>query len=1206
MKKHFLLLLVSCCFFAHAQKDHSLFWEISGNGLAKKSYLYGTMHVNEKISFRLSDAFFEHLLAADIVSNESNPESWGELIDLFDVDEKASSYKFYTEFYLSPIQKEAVASAFVSNNYFNKTLDDIEGTRADFQESTVLDMFIFQTGKKYKKKIIGLEDAKSSVLMLLQLKPEDLSPVEPNKTALLKLVKNKSFTEVLKQYYREKDVVMLDSLYRLMFSQKGHKALIVDRNAIMARSLDSLARTGSVFAGVGAAHLAGKQGIIQMLRNKGYTVKPIIDEFSDVGRNKKKTIEDFFPNPNYKATVLDDQMVSVPLNNYTLFLDKEIVSPDYASGAATTIKRIPLYDFLQKDAKPFDHKVLDSLFFENIPGDILGKNYFETGSYRGYDIKNVTKTGNHQHYRFYLTPLELIAVSMVGNGNYVRQYEAAVFDKIKLRPFASAWEKLEPRKGGFTVDLPSYHLMYGNDTEKPNNIEIQAYDDTEKGYYFLLERTLDDTRQLEDTAFEHRQIHQEFYLQHSIDTLKTAYDKNGLISESLLGSRKIRLKTVIQGPKYYLLGTVNASDANSDRFFHSFATAPFRYSGKVKTYRDTIAHFNIDIPEKANPKLFLHIDDREFDMPDEFSQSYRKYTFLSGSGKSVDMEFNTYNKYQKPQPLDSLRAGFRKGFLREYDAFPPDYEYHEDQAATSLLEYQTYRKPGLKESTWPSLIDKPAEKYEMLSEKESFDSANNIRTFEAVVSKPGSQQAIRYQVLWRPDRYFTFKTLADKNDLYSDVFVEQTFHSLAFSKAALSSATGNNILDFIKDARSENDTIRESALGSTYSLELETADFDNITAFASQFNFREDESAYFANLLIEIGGIKDERVVNFMEQIYKRNTSSATIKVAALTGLARQKSKAACKKILELMQQDLPLLENHYSLTRLFDYLEEDTENSKILVPALPQFYKTEEYKLPIIGLCNTLIDSGQITAKSLGSFRKTLANDANLKYKRLADRSKMDDEEDYDYSSTELVEYVNLLSKFPKDKEIDKLFHHLNALDDKVLKAEMLRLGVRNNRISEAEIDAALQAKSTRFLMLQLLLNQNNRSFMDQLTDEQIAEAAVYNFGDLTQKDSVSLVHKQIVLRNGKPTTYFFHRLKIWNPDTEDYINQLHTVAFVNDGNRINPEAFTSVSYVSDPPDEQLEQQYKTIINASLHEDHWRASFSKREPTNEEIIPAY
>ncbi|MGK4566208.1 TraB/GumN family protein [Flavobacterium sp. 3HN19-14] len=79
-----------------------------------------------------------------------------------------------------------------------------------------------------------------------------------------------------------------------MFPKNTHKALIIDRNIVMAKSIDSLARTGSLFAAVGAAHLAGKGGIIQLLRNKGYTVTPIIDVFTESGPSRKKPLKTIF------------------------------------------------------------------------------------------------------------------------------------------------------------------------------------------------------------------------------------------------------------------------------------------------------------------------------------------------------------------------------------------------------------------------------------------------------------------------------------------------------------------------------------------------------------------------------------------------------------------------------------------------------------------------------------------------------------------------------------------------------------------------------------------------------------------------------------------------------------------------------------------------------------------------------------------------
>ena len=53
-----------------------LLWEISGKGLTRPSYLYGTMHVSSKLAFNLSDSFFTAIKNCDRVALESSPENW--------------------------------------------------------------------------------------------------------------------------------------------------------------------------------------------------------------------------------------------------------------------------------------------------------------------------------------------------------------------------------------------------------------------------------------------------------------------------------------------------------------------------------------------------------------------------------------------------------------------------------------------------------------------------------------------------------------------------------------------------------------------------------------------------------------------------------------------------------------------------------------------------------------------------------------------------------------------------------------------------------------------------------------------------------------------------------------------------------------------------------------------------------------------------
>src|SRR5215467_15261542 len=59
-----------------ADKYPSLLWEITGNGLTKPSYLFGSMHVSNKMVFHLSDSFYMAIAACDMVSLEVDPKEW--------------------------------------------------------------------------------------------------------------------------------------------------------------------------------------------------------------------------------------------------------------------------------------------------------------------------------------------------------------------------------------------------------------------------------------------------------------------------------------------------------------------------------------------------------------------------------------------------------------------------------------------------------------------------------------------------------------------------------------------------------------------------------------------------------------------------------------------------------------------------------------------------------------------------------------------------------------------------------------------------------------------------------------------------------------------------------------------------------------------------------------------------------------------------
>ena len=1268
MKKTLLLALLLVTSLSFAQKEKTLFWEISGNGLTKKSYLYGTMHVNDKISYHLSDAFFKNLLASDIVSNESDPETWDEVIALMQQNNLYSPYNFYATFYLNPIKKNAIKTVFINSNYFANMLSGVEGEKSDYQENTVLDMFIYQTGRKYKKRIIGLESATESMLSIMKIKQDDARPDDKNRELLLKIVKSGNFNEATKEYYREKDVVMLDSIYKLMFSKKAHDALIVNRNIIMTKSIDSLAKTGSLFSAVGAAHLAGKQGIIQLLRDKGYTVSPIIDVMSKSGEAQKKAIEDFYLNPGFTATSSKDNMIKMPLTNKIIKNGEDIGSPDFTNGGAISIKRIPLNSFMNKKGELFNPKTIDSLFFENIPGTILEKNYFEQDNYIGYDIKNSTKNGNNQHWRFYITPLELITVSMIGNGNYTRQFEKEVFDNIKIKSFSNNWERITPLKGGFSVEVPEFNMVYGNTDETVKNVEIQAYNSSEKGYYFVTESTLNSTNFLEDSEFEQKQIHYEFYLQHDADSTNTKFDKIKQVftSQSKIGTKNVKLKSVIKGTKYYLLGTINASKENSTKFFESFIEEKFNYKTPYTTYTDTVSKFKIDVPKKQNEALFLDIPDFNYKSKNAFISKAESKSFNSASGKSVDLEFYKYHKYDHIDNLDSVKVYFKKMALNEnlyennddevdYNEEYDDYDDYDKITYTSLLNLNFNSKKGFSKSIWNDLVKDKEEKYEIISESSTFDKDTNTHFFNTIVSKPNATQAIKSKIIFTEDSYAELSTLVEREYKNDDDFIEKTFNSYLPIEKNTTSVFSDKIKLFIEDATNEKDTIRYSAMNSINELKIDKKDFETVTNFIDTFKFKDSEIDAAESLLLKIGKIEDSRVIPYLEKTYKKENVKTGIQFGVLNALTYQKSKLAYKQIMDLLEYDLPISTNEYDISSMFQLFEKDLENSKELFPKIYQYYSIKEYNEPIIKFCNKLLESNLVNPKKLSSFKKIITTNAKLEYKRVVswkEKNPKEDVEDEDDSVEDqtvavieaatkaiekeedieeeevveiisdsvsrfsndietaeapvkdLINYINLMYSFQKDEAFLTLIEKIKKLEISQLDIELLRLDILNNRLSSSEIETALNNLKTRYITIQLLLNKNKTALYNSISDEKIAESAVYNFESLKEKDKISLLYKQNVNTNNKETIYYFFEIirKVAKDEVEK--KELYPIAFVVENSKINPIAYKVLTTKDiNDDDVNLNKIYQSIITESLNEKHFRATFEKVKELEENYL---
>jgi uncharacterized protein YbaP (TraB family) len=109
----------------------------------------------------------------------------------------------------------------------------------------------------------------------------DSIPYEQQARELVKSIdsldKNSEIADELVAVYKQQDLKKIEELTN---KEEGGVAEFIDillynRNADWVTKMNEIMQSNAVLFAVGAAHLPGEKGCINLLRKKGYTLKPI-------------------------------------------------------------------------------------------------------------------------------------------------------------------------------------------------------------------------------------------------------------------------------------------------------------------------------------------------------------------------------------------------------------------------------------------------------------------------------------------------------------------------------------------------------------------------------------------------------------------------------------------------------------------------------------------------------------------------------------------------------------------------------------------------------------------------------------------------------------------------------------------------------------------------------------------------------------------
>lgn len=283
MKKILLSLLAVFATQAEAQNlEKSLLWKISGNGIKEASYLYGTIHITcdatlPQKAINALEATNQLYLELDM-DDPSLQQSMMQGMMMKDGKTMASlvsaeDFKIVDAF----LVKQLGFSAQMLNTFKPFMISAMLYPKMIDCEMQSVEQKLMDVTKEQKEEVFGLESV-AEQMKVFDAIPYEIQMKELVKTAKTDLEKDKKEMELFMEIYKSEDI---NAMYKATqeseneITSKFEELLLSNRNKNWIPIIEKVAKENATFFGVGAGHLGGEMGVIQLLRKKGYKVEAV-------------------------------------------------------------------------------------------------------------------------------------------------------------------------------------------------------------------------------------------------------------------------------------------------------------------------------------------------------------------------------------------------------------------------------------------------------------------------------------------------------------------------------------------------------------------------------------------------------------------------------------------------------------------------------------------------------------------------------------------------------------------------------------------------------------------------------------------------------------------------------------------------------------------------------------------------------------------
>jgi uncharacterized protein YbaP (TraB family) len=267
---------------AQTSLEKTLLWQITGPGITVPSYLYGTIHLmcpqDIVVSTELRAKFYstkQLFLELDM----DDPSVMAKTMEQMNMKNDTTLKQL-----LPAAQYDSVATAF--KQLTNIPLEMMQGMKPELLESVIYPSLLGCDGAEaWEQKFLKMAKANNMQVKGLeqvedQLKIFDEIPYTMQAKEFAETILNidsvkKSFIDML-NLYKQKDLEALNKMSDDDDEFAGYSDLLLaNRNKKWVPEIIEQAKLKPTFFAVGAAHLGNTIGVINLLRQQGYTVIPV-------------------------------------------------------------------------------------------------------------------------------------------------------------------------------------------------------------------------------------------------------------------------------------------------------------------------------------------------------------------------------------------------------------------------------------------------------------------------------------------------------------------------------------------------------------------------------------------------------------------------------------------------------------------------------------------------------------------------------------------------------------------------------------------------------------------------------------------------------------------------------------------------------------------------------------------------------------------